>query len=151
MMRILRVYCDTSVFGGCFDEGFSEASIRLFDLVRKGDLILLVSGVTLDELAGAPPRVWELFESLPQENWERVEPSPAIRELRDAYLAAGVVGPASSLDAEHIAAATVGGADMIVSWNFKHIVHYDKIKGYHGVNLIQGYSPIPIHSPPEVI
>lgn len=80
-----------------------------------------------------------------------MESSPAIRELRDAYLAAGIVGPASRLDAEHIATATVAGADMIVSWNFKHIVHYDKIKGYHGVNPIQGYSAIPIHSPPDVV
>jgi len=92
-----------------------------------------------------------LLENLPTESWERVERSPEIESLRDAYLTAGVVGPASRLDAEHIAAATIAGADMIVSWNFKHIVHFDKIKGYHGVNLIQGYAPIPIHSPPEVI
>jgi hypothetical protein len=66
LTRILRVYCDTSVFGGCFDEEFSEASLQLFD-------------------------------------------------------------------------------------HFRHIVHFDKIRGYHGVNLLQGFGAIPIHSPPEVI
>lgn len=40
---------------------------------------------------------------------------------------------------------------MIVSWNFKHIVHFDKISGYHGVNLLEGYKAIPIYSPLEVI
>jgi hypothetical protein len=37
-MRTMRLYCDTSVFGGCFDEGFSEASNRLFEMVREGSL-----------------------------------------------------------------------------------------------------------------
>lgn len=50
-----------------------------------------------------------------------------------------------------LAAAMVARVDMIVSWNFKHIVHYDKIRGYHGVNLLNGYMAIPIYSPPEVI
>ena len=73
-----------------------------------------------------------------------------IDHLRDAYLEAGIVGITSSADAEHIAAATVAGVDLIVSWNFKHIVHFDKIKQYHAVNIVEGYYPIPIHTPREV-
>jgi hypothetical protein len=77
--------------------------------------------------------------------------SREVDELRDAYLQAGVVGPASLVDAEHIAYASVAEVDLIVSWNFKHIVHFEKIRGYHGVNLAKGYNPIPIHSPREVV
>ena len=40
---------------------------------------------------------------------------------------------------------------MIVSWNFKHIVHFDKIKGYNAVNMLKGYQLIDIRSPSEVI
>ncbi len=77
--------------------------------------------------------------------------SSEIDALRDAYLSAGIVGPGAQRDAEHIAAATVADADLIVSWNFKHIVHYEKISGYHGINLLHGYSAIRIFSPLEVV
>ena len=63
----------------------------------------------------------------------------------------GVVGKAAKRDAEHIAAATIAEVDLIVSWNFKHIVHYEKISGYQGVNLLEGYDAIRIFSPLEVI
>ena len=68
-----------------------------------------------------------------------------------AYLSAGVVGPANEGDAMHVAAATVANCDIIVSWNLKHIVHYDKIRGYNAVNLREGYRTLAIHSPKEVV
>lgn len=71
--------------------------------------------------------------------------------MRKAYLAAGVVGPASSNDAAHIAVATVADVDIVVSWNFKHIVHFDKIAGFEGVNLLHGFRSPRIHSPKEVV
>jgi hypothetical protein len=71
--------------------------------------------------------------------------------LRDGYLAARVVGPKHAADAEHIAHATVGRADLMVSWNFKHIVHWDKIRLFNAVNLRAGYAPIEIRSPREVV
>jgi hypothetical protein len=61
------------------------------------------------------------------------------------------VGSANEDDALHVALATVNNCDMIVSWNFKHIVHYDKIRAYNGINIRLGYSVIAIYSPKEVI
>ncbi len=87
----------------------------------------------------------------PADGVENFADCPEIVELRDAYIEAGVVGPGSLEDAEHVAAASVADVDMIVSWNFKHIVHFEKINGYHGVNLIRGYKPVSIYSPKEVI
>jgi 2-keto-3-deoxy-6-phosphogluconate aldolase len=95
--------------------------------------------------------VQSVLLKLPELCLEVVEPVQEFFNLRDAYLAAGIVGPKSTLDAEHIAAASIAGADLIVSWNFKHRVHFDKIRGYHSVNLIKGYGMIPIHSPREVV
>ena len=71
--------------------------------------------------------------------------------LRDAYLKARVVGPSHGKDAHHIALATVSRADLVASWNFKHIVHWDKIRGFNAVNLREGYPPIEIRSPREVV
>jgi len=146
-----RIYCDTSVFGGCFDEEFAEASSQLFESFRQGTHVLVVSQTTLTELMDAPSKVRELLDTIPDEFRESIPANEEIDVLRDAYLSTGIVGLASKLDAAHIAAASVAEVDVIVSWNFKHIVHYEKILGYHGVNLIHGYSTIPIHSPLEVV
>ena len=51
----------------------------------------------------------------------------------------------------HVALATVAECRLIVSWNFRHIVHFDKIGLYNGVNMSLGYAMISIHAPPEVI
>jgi len=71
--------------------------------------------------------------------------------LRDAYMAAGVVGQQSLYDAAHVAAATVAEAELIVSWNFRHIVHFEKIRLYNAVNALEGYRSIEIRSPLEVL
>ena len=147
----LRVYADTSVFGGCFDEEFAADSSRFFDEVRSGRFALVTSGVLLRELGAAPERVRRVLADVPREHVEGLPDTDEIRELRDAYLAAGVVGPGSEADAEHVAAATVAGVDVILSWNFKHVVHFEKIRGYQGVNLLRGYGPVSIHTPKEVV
>jgi hypothetical protein len=149
--KAYRVYADTSVFGGCFEEGVRDASRGFFDLVKRGRFILILSDTTLLELRGAPKRVRDVLTSLPPEFVERISLSEEIEELRDAYLSAEVVGPSCVEDAEHIASATVAEADFVVSWNFKHIVHVEKISGFQGVNLLKGYPPLRIFSPLEVI
>ena len=151
-MKRLRIYVDTSVFGGCFDDEFREASLKLFEENRAGRFILLFSAATLRELKTAPAEVRDLLQSIPEQFLEAIEESIEVFDLRDAYLKAGIVTKKSTVDAEHIAAASVAGADIIVSWNFKHIVHFDKIRGYRAVNLMNRYSHlIAIHSPKEVI
>lgn len=69
----------------------------------------------------------------------------------DTIRNSGVVTPKSMDDALHVALATVSSCNLIVSWNFKHIVHFDKIPKYNAVNTLNGYGPIGIFSPMEVI
>jgi len=88
---------------------------------------------------------------LPEEHVELVTIDEEVASLRDAYLSAGVLGFAAAADAEHIAAATVAEVDLVVSWNFKHIVHFDRIRGFNGVNTLNRYRPLEIHSPREVV
>jgi hypothetical protein len=149
--RSLRVYADTSVFGGCFDDEFKAESDRFFEEVRQKQFILVVSNVTLDELEMAPDQVRGVLAGLPAEQVELVNTSEESDELRNAYLEAGVVGPASTNDAAHIAVATTSSVDLVVSWNFKHIVHFEKIGGYEGVNSLRGYRSPRIYSPREVV
>ena len=147
----LRVYADTSVFGGCFDDEFKAERVRFFEEVRQGQFVVVISNVTLDELELAPDPVRGVLGGLPPEQVEIVSTSPESEGLRNAYLEAAVVGPASSNDAAHIAVATVSNVDIVVSWNFKHIVHFEKIGGYEGVNSLRGYRSPRIYSPREVV
>jgi len=151
MKRRNRVYVDTSVFGGVFDDAFSEVSRRFFAEAAEGRHIVLLSDVTLGELRDAPERVQEFAASLPEEAIEEFEFTPEMAELRDAYLAANVLGARWADDAAHVASATVARSDVIVSWSFRHMVKWEKIRGFSAVNLSLGYPLVTIFGPREVI
>lgn len=148
--RVLRVYIDTSVVGGCLDDEFAADSRRIFGMARSGRLILLLSDVVVAEIEPAPANVKRILDELPERCIRRVPISTDVAALRDAYLLAEVVGVRSADDATHVAAATVARADAILSWNFKHIVHLDRIKQYNQVNLANGYGMITILSPKDM-
>lgn len=71
--------------------------------------------------------------------------------LANTYIAEKVVGKTSTSDCRHIALATINKVDVVASWNFKHIVNLDKIKGYNSVNLRSGYMMVEIRSPKDLI
>ena len=73
---------------------------------------------------------------------EIVDISADTLDLRSKYLAAGVVTAGSLTDALHVAAATTSRCDFIVSWNFKHIVHFDKVPKYNAVNVLRARAGI---------
>jgi len=148
--RTMRVYADTSVYGGISDEEFAEASRVFFEQVRAGRFIVCVSPVLEEEIRGAPMAVQALYRDVAARAESAVLPEEAVR-LQDAYLRTGVVAPQWADDALHVAFATVSQCALLVSWNFRHIVHYDKIAMYNAVNVVEGYSEIGIHTPEEVI
>jgi hypothetical protein len=80
--KTLRVYADTSVFGGCFDNEFMTESVRFFEKVRQGKFVLVVSNVTLDELELAPDPVRAVLADLPLQQVEVVSTSPVSDRLR---------------------------------------------------------------------
>lgn len=149
-MPPIRVYADTSVYGGCFDSQFSGSSVMFFEQVRSGRFLLVASALVESELEGAPPRVRELFASVKPIGENAVVSQPAI-DLQSAYLAAGIVSERSEEDALHVALAAVAECSLLVSWNFKHIVHVEKVPRYNAVNMLRGHRPVQIHAPPEVI
>lgn len=146
-----RFYFDTSIFGGAFDEEFDEASLQLFERVKFGKVICVFSDLTETELENAPENVREYFINLPKESMERVVVTDEILTLASKYVAEKVVGKASFDDCVHIAAATIYKADILVSWNFKHIVNVYRIRGYNSINIRSNYQSLEIRSPIEIL
>ncbi len=144
------IYVDTSVFGGVFDPEFELWSELFFKHLINSDLTLIVSNVAEDELNSAPMKVKQFVNSIPEKNILRVELTEESVLLAERYLAEGVVGKSSRADCYHIAIATILKADILVSWNFKHIVNIQKINGYNAVNLMNGYKTIEIRNPREI-
>jgi predicted nucleic acid-binding protein len=146
-----RFYLDTSVFGGVFDKGFDETTLQLFERIKMGKIICLYSELTETELVDAPARVKIFFKELPKENLEKVEINDDVLALAAKYVEEKVVGETSFDDCIHIATATFYRADILVSWNFKHIVNVYRIRGYNSINLRMNYPPLEIRSPKEII
>ena len=149
-VRPTRVYVDTSVIGGCLDDEFRTPSIRLLDRSRAGGALLVVSDITLAELASAPASVRNVIEDLPRRCLELIHQNAESEALAEEYIRQAVVSRRMLADAQHIAVATVARVDVLVSWNFRHIVNLDRIHGFNAVNLRAGYPLLEIRSPLEV-
>jgi predicted nucleic acid-binding protein len=147
----LNLYIDTSVIGGYYDVEFEEETKILFDSISNNEFHVFYSTITEDELINAPEKVRELLNIIPSENKTRIELTEEAVMLGDTYIAENVVGKTSREDCFHIALATINNADILVSWNFKHIVNVMRIRGYNAVNLRLGYSTLDIRSPKEII
>jgi hypothetical protein len=145
------MYVDTSVIGGCEDPEFATGSQALWRHFVEGRHTLVLSAHTLRELQGAPDAVRARLMEVPAAHQVVLADTTESAELADAYLARGIVGPGSRADALHVALASVGRADVVVSWNFRHIVNLGRIRLFHSVNIERGYSAIEIRSPTEVL
>lgn len=150
-MKQQIVYVDTSVIGGVFDEEFSAHSKLFFERVISGEYKIIVSDILEQELEKAPEQILSFFASIPEEAIIRVELNEAADSLALEYLLAEVVGATSRTDCQHIAIATIINADILISWNFKHIVNINRIRGYNSVNLLNGYKQLEIRNPREII
>lgn len=144
-------YFDTSVLGGIFDEEFAELTAILFEKVKLGQIICVYSDLSENELSKAPKQVIDFFNSIPDQYKLCVEVTPEILTLAKSYIAEKVVGETSFDDCIHIALATIHKVDILVSWNFKHIVNVYRIRGYNSVNLRMGYTPLEIRSPKDIV
>lgn len=147
----LRVYIDTSVVGGYFDEEFEEDTRLFFDRIFKKDFLIYFSEISETELSLAPDFVKNLKAKIPLDCYKYLDLDDDSRELAEAYLNEKILGKACLNDAYHIAIATVNRLDVLISWNFKHIVNFDKIKLYNSINLRLGYPIIEIRSPKDFL
>ena len=147
---IKSAYLDTSVFGGYFDEEFSANTIPFFERIAEEQITVIVSDLLEEELSGAPDFVRNLFDEILNQNSYYVNVTEEVEQLADTYISEKVVGQTSYADCTHIALATINKADILASWNFKHIVNIDRIRGYNSVNLKLGYPMLEIRTPKEI-
>jgi len=145
---IKRIYIDTSVFGGYFDIEFSHDTIPFFEELVLKRIEIIVSETLELEIYRAPSFIIDFYESL--DNLKKVELTKEVEELAMKYIEEKVVGKTSLADCQHIALATINNVDVLASWNFKHIVNLERIRGYNSINIREGYKMIEIRTPKEI-
>lgn len=146
-----RIYIDTSAIGGYFDEEFEVATKLLFDRIINKDFEVYFSEVNETELSLAPQNIRDLKNLIPAECYKYLPLDDEAKQLAETYVKEKALGQASMNDAFHIAIASVNRLDCLVSWNFKHIVNFDKIKLFNSINLRLGYPLIDIRTPLEFL
>ena len=146
----MKFYVDTSVWGGYFDKEFSDWTIPFFEQAKEGRFIIVLSDVTIGELSNAPVNVRELATTIPPEFIELVTITDEQITLADQYVKEGALTAKFHSDAQHIAIASILKVDSLVSWNFRHMVNFFRIKQYNSINFKFGYSLIDIRTPKEV-
>jgi predicted nucleic acid-binding protein len=144
-----RIYIDTSVIGGYYDVGFETATKQLFRRIINKEFDVYLSEVNEAELMNAPPQVKAVKDLIPKDCLYYIETTEEVKKLALLYIKEKALGKASRNDAYHIALASVNRIDCLISWNFKHIVNYDKIKMFNAINMRFKYPLIDIYSPLE--
>ncbi len=122
----------------------------MFSDFRLSRYVAVTSDLVAAEVAEAPDQVQRKYEELLSGEHEQLELTTEAFDLSRDYLRRGILSRNFENDALHIAVATVGLADLLVSWNFRHVVHLDKIRQFNVTNLENGYRPLQIYSPREV-
>jgi len=132
------------------DEEFEEWTIPFFEQARQGRFTIVLSDVTLRELTPAPLHIRQLIETIPDPYLKLVFLAEEQGILAQHYIEEGAQTPKFESDAQHIAIATILKVESLVSWNFKHMVSFFRIKQYNLINFKFGYLTIDIRTPKEV-
>ena len=146
-----RIYIDTSVIGGYYDIEFEMATRQLFKRIADKEFEVFFSEINETELMNAPQQVKAVKDLIPADCFHYLYVTDAVETLMQLYIREKALGKASENDAYHIALSSVNRVDCLISWNFKHIVNYDKIKMFNAVNMRFGYPLIDIRSPLEFL
>ncbi len=146
-----RIYIDTSVVGGYYDFEFETATRKLFERIIKKDFMIYFSEVNETELKLAPSHIQEVKFLIPVDCLQYIEVTDEVEALAQEYIFQKALGQSSENDAYHIALSSVNRLDCLISWNFKHIVNFDKIKMFNSINMRLGYPLIDIRSPLEFL
>ncbi|MFA5330720.1 MAG: hypothetical protein WC384_23205 [Prolixibacteraceae bacterium] len=147
----MKVYTDTSVIGGCFDDEFKEWSNALFQEFVNGSKQIMLSDLTLQELELARQEVRDKVNEIPVQHRFVIVITDEAIQLAETYISEGALTNKSYNDALHIALATLNNSDVLASWNFKHIVNLDRIRLYNSINLRLGYRLIEVRTPREIL
>jgi predicted nucleic acid-binding protein len=155
MRRKLRLYLDTSVLGGFLDlEDPKRVAVArtLMGEAKGGRVDVFLSPLVLEEIGKAPEGLRDgLTDIVAQLQPRLLSETEEVIHLAEDYLREGVIPEKFRDDARHIAITAFYGLDGLVSWNYRHMVNLSVKRAVNAVNLKQGYRPIEILSPEEVL
>jgi len=150
-MRKLKVYLDTSIISHLDAPDVPEKqddTRKLWDEIKIGKYDVVISDITIDEMESCPePKLSYLRLMLSEIDYNDIDKNTEAERLSALYFEIGGLPPKSRVDAMHIAVATAYGCNIILSWNFKHIVNYRAMTAVEAVNTKEGYAPLKILSP----
>lgn len=153
-MKRLKVYLDTSVVSYLYQEDAPEKmqdTLSLWELFKEGIYEVYVSDIVFREIDRcSEEKLNILLDYLNQIEYHEVETDSNTIELAEKFIDFGILKKKSFDDCQHIAAAILAGCDIIISWNFKHIVNVKTVKGVKVVTTLEGYKDLLIY-PPSVL
>jgi predicted nucleic acid-binding protein len=147
----LKIYLDTSVFSAYFDDRSPDRKAQTAEFWERITAFeACTSELARQELEKTPnaDRRKRLLRLLDGMKLHRV--TPDMRQLSERYVKAGVFTPIMINDALHVAAAVLTRQDILLSWNFKHLVNRLRRAKINQVNVSQGLPTIEIIAPPEI-
>jgi len=150
--QILRVYVDSSVVSGVFDENDHPKRVAPFwKAVFDGKIRVVLSDVLDEEIENAKPHVREFYRTIPKSQIERIVSTDESDALAEKYITEGIVSKNHLTDCEHVSLAAFAKVDVLVSFNCEHIVKLNRIHKYNAINVLFGLPQIEIRTPDEVI
>ncbi|MCM1180242.1 MAG: PIN domain-containing protein [Clostridium sp.] len=153
-MEKLKVYLDTSVVSYLYQEDAPEKmqdTLVLWELFKKGIYEVYVSDIVFREIDRCnEEKLNILLDYLNQIEYNEVETDSSTIRLAEKFIDFGILKEKSFDDCQHIAAAIIAGCDVIISWNFKHIVNVKTVKGVKVITTLEGYKDLLIY-PPSVL
>ncbi|GHT13645.1 hypothetical protein AGMMS4956_10150 [Bacteroidia bacterium] len=154
-MNKLKIYLDTSVISYLDQQDAPERmseTIQLWDKIKAGKFDVAISNVTLSEInACEESKKIVLLKYLGQINYQIVQIDENTQHIAEKFISLGILKPKSYDDCLHIAAAIVSHCDIIVSWNFKHIVNHKTVMGVKAITALEGFSDVFIYAPSAII
>ena len=156
MSKPLKVYLDTSIFNFAVSTQDvpreKKATLRLLQKIKQGDFLPHVSEITIKEILEAQEKKrHELLKVMEEIGPEELLVNEEISVLANRYIKAKVIPANERNDALHIAVATIHNLDVIVSWNFEHMVKLKTRREVPAINALMQYKGIEICSPLEMI
>ena len=152
----LKVYLDTSIFNFAISTQNvpfeKEATLKLFEEIRAGQFVPYISRVTLDEILRTTDETRRngLIKIIKEMSPEELLVTEEVVLLANRYIESGILPATERNDALHIAVATIHNLDLVISWNFEHMVKLKTRQAVPLTNILMGYKDIEICSPLEV-
>ena len=154
-MRKLKIYLDTSVISHLDAPDAPEKqaeTLQLWEEIKAGEYEVYLSDVVFDELENNSDNKKALLVNyLADINYQRININNEIREYADELIKLNILKEKHIADCLHIGSAVIHECNMILSWNFKHIVRIKTINGVKSVNSLLGYREIGIYPPSMLI